>query len=108
MIDFDKIEAAARAANRDDNTMRDIELHWLVASPSTVLEMVSMLREHVCTVVELRCEVMTLATQVADLKMKAIERDAVLKQAWDALVDTHDAGRPKTSAAIDSIRRVLE
>jgi hypothetical protein len=45
MIDIDKIEAAANAANRDDNTMDDLWEHWRQNGPATVLEMVSMIRE---------------------------------------------------------------
>ena len=52
-------------------------------------------------------EFANLRCVIADLTEQVRERDAVLRQAWDALVDTHDAGCPKTSAAIDSIRRAL-
>jgi hypothetical protein len=45
MIDIDKIEAAAKEANRDDNTMGDIEEHWREANPATVLEMVATIRK---------------------------------------------------------------
>ena len=88
-------------------------VHIATASPATVLEMVSMIREKDVNVVELRCQVMTLATQVADLQMKAIERDAVLKQALSVLEDVAvwetegDDEQPATDA-VAAIKGVLE
>ncbi len=52
MIDLDKIEAAAKAANRDGSTMGDIELHWLAANPAAVLELVTMIRERDAVLVQ--------------------------------------------------------
>jgi hypothetical protein len=78
MIDIDKIEAAAKAANRDGSTMGDIELHWLEANPATVLEMVSMIRK----------------------------RDVVLKQALSAFESSKGDSREKY-AAIAAIKGVL-
>jgi len=107
MIDINKIEVAAKAATAGpwecgedadhewyftEQGNADSSIGWAVvnaeanathiatANPSTVLEMISMIRE----------------------------RDDVLRQAWDALADTHDAGCAKTNAAIDAIREVLE
>ena len=85
-------------------------VHIATANPATVLEMVSMIRERDVTVVELRCQVMTLATQVADLQMKAIERDAVLKQALEALNLANDYdtdGAKRRMSAIAAIKGVL-
>ncbi len=88
-------------------------VHIATSNPTAVLEMVSMIRERDVTVVELRCQVMTLATQVADLQMKAIERDAVLKQALEALefdgwVPPDNTHRAYVTRAIAAIKGVLE
>jgi len=89
-LNIDKIEAAAKAAHKPDTAMHEIQGHWIMSSPATVLEMVSTIRKQHSDVVELRSQVMVLATQVADLRMEAIECDAVLKQALEILQDNRD------------------
>jgi hypothetical protein len=49
-----------------------------------------------------------LMARVDELAKQLIKRDAVLRQAWDALADTPDASCAKTNVAIDAIREVLE
>ena len=78
------------------------------------------------TEAELHAQVMVLATQCADLQMQAIERDAVLKMALEALEGLFGipeqwtgeggggvsvwrlGGSAAPKDAIDSIRKVLE
>jgi len=78
MIDIDKIEADAKAVNRDDNTMDDLWEHWRQNGPATVLEMVGMIRERDAQVVQLQ-------EQNTMLDAKLSEVEAVLKQALDFL-----------------------
>lgn len=86
MIDIDKIEAAAKAAFQIHQTRQDADashLQFVITSnPATVLEMVSMIRE----------------------------RDAVLKQALEALYLARafaEGGKQTAREAVAAIKGVL-
>ena len=80
MIDIDKIEAAAKAAEQYPfNTKRQSDHHWQTP-PATVLEMVSMIRE----------------------------RDAALRLALEAIEEGSGHIGLVLQDAVEAIRKVLE
>jgi hypothetical protein len=82
-LNIDKIEAAAKAAHKPDTAMHEIQGHWIMSSPATVLEMVSMIRAKDDLLEAFR-------ESERELMDQRDERDVVLKQALEILQDNRD------------------